>query len=68
MRRCAISDRRTTSVASVRSIRSVGTAVRPKPENVRSRDLENLLKTLAEGGGAGGVGGLSMEETDWLNC
>ena len=45
-------------------MRSVGTAVRRKPENLRSRDLEIWLKTLANEGGAGAVGGLSLEETD----
>ena len=47
VRRCAISDRR-----SVRSIRSVGTAVRREPEHGDSMDFENWLKTLADEGGS----------------
>ena len=38
--------------SSVRSIRSVGTAVRRKPENGGSMDFENWLKTLADEGGS----------------
>ena len=52
VRRYAISDRCTTSVASVRSIRSVGTAVRRKPERGGCMDFENWLKTLADEGGS----------------
>jgi len=45
-------------------MRSVGTAVRGKPENVLSRHLEHWRKTLADERVAGGVGGLLLEETD----
>ena len=52
VRRCAISDRRKTSIASVRSIRSVGTAVRREPEHGDSMDKKNWLKALADEGGS----------------
>ena len=45
-------------------MRSVGTAVRRKPENVRSGQLEHWRKTLADERVAGGVDGLLLEETD----
>ena len=40
-------------------MRSVGTAVRRKPEDGGDMNFENWLKALADGGGAGGVGGLA---------
>ena len=45
-------------------MRSVGTAVPRKPENVRSGHLEHGCKTLADERVAGGVNGLLLEETD----
>ena len=60
VRRCAISDRCTTSVASVRPIRSVGTAVPRKPENGGDVDSENWFKTLSDRDDTGSVGGLSL--------
>ena len=45
-------------------MRSVGTAVRGKPENVRSGHLERWRKTLADERVADGVDGILLEETD----
>ena len=47
-RRCTISDRCTTLVASVRSTGSVGTAARLKPQNVSYSDSGSEPKTLAD--------------------
>ena len=52
VRRCAISDRCTTSDVSVRSIGLVGTAVRPNNKKGGRMEFESWLKALADGGGS----------------